>query len=114
LDLTIAGLPYKLSMDTGSSDFFIKGENSPGVPTRKYKSNSNYNALPTIQIGYLDGNLRTYATNLSVQFNGHTFNAPILVAYTAPQQFYDVEGIIGLSYPKLAKHQPTFIQTLIK
>jgi hypothetical protein len=86
-------------MDTGSSDFFIKGENSPGMPIMKYKSNSNYNILPVIQIGYLDGNLRTYATNLNVQFNDHTFNAPMLVAYTAPPQFQDVEGLIGLSYP---------------
>lgn len=36
------------------------------------------------------------------------------MAYTAPKQFEDVEGLIGLSFPSLARHQPTFIQTLIK
>jgi hypothetical protein len=41
-------------------------------------------------IGYLDGELKTYATNLDVEFNGLKFNAPVLVAYTAPPQFKDV------------------------
>jgi hypothetical protein len=113
LDLKIAGLPYKLSMDTGSSDFFIKGEAAPGSPSRRYKSNSRYTNLPTIKIGYLDGTLRTYATTLNVEFNGYTFNSSLLVAYTAPAQFLDVEGLIGLSFPELARHKPTFIQTLI-
>jgi hypothetical protein len=36
LNLTIGGLPYQLSIDTGSSDLFIKGENSPGIPKKKY------------------------------------------------------------------------------
>jgi hypothetical protein len=48
LGLKIAGLSYKLSMDTGSSDFFIKGEKSPGVPARKYKSKQNYMAMDKI------------------------------------------------------------------
>jgi hypothetical protein len=48
LNLKVAGLPYKLSMDTGSADFFVKGETAPGLPTLRYKSNSTYNTLPTI------------------------------------------------------------------
>jgi hypothetical protein len=84
LALNIAGIPYKLSMDTGSSDFFIKGENAPGAPTLKYKSNQSFNTKGAITIGYLDGNLKTYATVLTVEFNNHSFNAPILVAYTSP------------------------------
>lgn len=36
-----------------------------------------------------------------------------MVAYTAGKQFEDNEGLIGLSYPSLARHEPTFIQTLI-
>lgn len=36
LNLTIGGLPYRLNIDTGSSDIFIKGENSPGNPAVKY------------------------------------------------------------------------------
>lgn len=36
------------------------------------------------------------------------------MAYTAPKQFEDVQGLIGLSYPEIARHKPTFIQTLIK
>lgn len=80
----------------------------------KYKSGKNYKKLKMIGIGYLDGDLKTYAAELPVEFNGHKFNASLLVAYTAPVQMKKVEGIIGLSYPKLARHQPTFIQTLIK
>lgn len=32
LNLTVNDLPYQLSIDTGSSDFFIKGENMTGDP----------------------------------------------------------------------------------
>lgn len=39
----------------------------------------------------------------------------MLVAYTASNNFKDVEGILGLSFPILAKNpNPTFIQTLMK
>ena len=36
LPLKIAGLQYNLNVDTGSSDLFIKGEHSPGMPKDKY------------------------------------------------------------------------------
>jgi hypothetical protein len=36
LNLTVAGLAYRLNIDTGSSDIFIKGEQSPGNPATKY------------------------------------------------------------------------------
>jgi len=36
LHLIVAGLEYNVNIDTGSSDFFIKGEQSAGVPSVKY------------------------------------------------------------------------------
>lgn len=104
-----------MSVDTGSADIFIKGEKSPGVPNKKYRCGSNYKKKqPQVAIGYLDGQMDTYATVLDVEFDEKRFKVPLLVAYTAPKQFEDVEGLIGLSYPEIARHQPTFIQTLIK
>ena len=38
LHLIVDGLEYWLGMDTGSSDIFIKGENTSGSPKHKYKS----------------------------------------------------------------------------
>lgn len=50
-----------MSIDSGSSDIFIKGEKSQGKPKQRYhcgdiciKKNEKYT------IGYLDGELRTY------------------------------------------------------
>lgn len=36
LNLTIAGYLYRPNIDTGSSDLFIKGEDSIGLPEQKY------------------------------------------------------------------------------
>ncbi len=44
-----------MTMDTGSSDVFIKGENSPGDPKKRYVSGENYKSKPVVYIGYLDG-----------------------------------------------------------
>jgi hypothetical protein len=38
----------------------------------------------------LDGSVDTYETVLDVEFNNHTFDTPLLVAYKAPKQFEDV------------------------
>jgi hypothetical protein len=36
ISLNVNGFYYNLSIDTGSSDFFIKGEDLGGNPTRKF------------------------------------------------------------------------------
>jgi hypothetical protein len=36
LPITVAGFKYDLNVDTGSSDIFIKGQNTPGNPPVKY------------------------------------------------------------------------------
>ena len=38
---------------------------------------------------------------------------PILVAFKTDKNFDEQGGIVGLSYPFLARHRPTFIETLI-
>ena len=38
----------------------------------------------------------------------------MLVAYKSTVNFDDQAGLVGLSYPSLARHEPTFIQTLMK
>jgi len=44
----------------------------------------------------------------------HNFREHILVAYTAPHNFWKAQGVVGLSYPSLAiSPYPNFIQTLI-
>lgn len=35
------------------------------------------------------------------------------MAYTSNSQFDNVQGLVGLSFPELATHRPTFIETLI-
>ena len=45
---------------------------------------------------------------------GAEFKAEVLVAYEAVKKFDSVGGICGVSFPELAQHQPTLIQTLIK
>jgi hypothetical protein len=87
LHLTIGGIPYNLNVDTGSSDLFIKGENSPGSPTVKYTCPSCLKSNHKYRIGYLDGSLNTYLAQLPVQLGNHTFNEYVLVAYTAAQNF---------------------------
>ena len=85
--MTIEGLPYSLNIDTGSSDLFIKGENSKGKPAIKYtcpickKQNHRYT------ISYLDGSLYTYLKEVDVKFGRHSFKENILVAYYAPKNF---------------------------
>lgn len=37
----------------------------------------------------------------------------MLVAYSVPSTFEDVEGIVGLSYAFQANHHPTFIEILL-
>ena len=89
-----------MSIDSGSSDIFIKGQKSQGKPKIRYHcgqtcidNNSHY------QIGYLDGHLKTYETKLEVEIGDHKFNQSILVAYEVQDNFNDSEGLVGLSFP---------------
>ena len=36
LNITVAGLKYRLNIDTGSSNIFMKGEDSAGNPAVKF------------------------------------------------------------------------------
>lgn len=65
--MKIAGLDYKMTIDSGSSDIFIKGENASGKPKNRFHcgqtcidNNDHY------RIGYLDGKLETYEAKLPV------------------------------------------------
>jgi hypothetical protein len=59
--MKIAGLHYKMGIDSGSSDIWIKGENSQGEPTIRYKcGQSCIDKGDHYTVGYLDGRLKTY------------------------------------------------------
>ncbi len=63
--MKIAGINYKMSIDSGSSDIFIKGEKSKGKPKIKYQCGDVcINTHDKYKIGYLDGYLLTYESNL--------------------------------------------------
>jgi hypothetical protein len=87
LHLTIAGIPYNLNIDTGSSDLFIKGENSAGSPSNKYSCPSCLRNNAYYRIGYMDGYLDTYLDQLSVQLGSHNFKEYLLVAYKVDPNF---------------------------
>ena len=54
-----------MSIDSGSSDIFIKGEKSSGKPKIKYHCGDVcINTHDKYKIGYLDGHLLTYESNL--------------------------------------------------
>jgi hypothetical protein len=60
LNITVAGIDYRLNIDTGSSNIFIKGENSAGNPTVKFTCPKCMKNSPRYTISYLDGTLYTY------------------------------------------------------
>ena len=67
-----------------------------------------------MSVSYLDGTLYTYLKEAKIQFGKHSFKEHILVAYYAPKNFEVPQGLVGLSFPSLARNpHPTFIQTLI-
>ena len=58
--------------------------------------------------------MNTYVKELNIEFGKNKFKEHLLVAYYAPQNFEKPEGLVGLSFPRLARNpNPTFIQTLI-
>ncbi len=73
--MKVAGINYRMGIDSGSSDIFIKGEDSAGKPKKKYHcgheciDNSEH-----YRIGYLDGHLETYEKVLEVEIGEHKFN----------------------------------------
>lgn len=110
----MAGLPYNLNIDTGSSDLFIKGEQSKGNPANKYSCAECLKDNKKIRIAYMDGPVDTYLDELEVKIGEHSFKEWLLVAYSASQNFEAAEGLMGLSFPQLARNpHPTFLQTLI-
>lgn len=114
LPLIIEGYNYALNIDTGSSDIFIKGAGTTGNPKYKYSCSSCVYNNQQFYLSYIDGSLQTYEIELGVNFGIHNFREHILVAYTAPHNFYKAQGVVGLSYPSLAvSPYPNFIQNLI-
>ena len=83
LELIVDGIQYWLSVDTGSADIFIKGEETKGDPSEKYKNNEDYTKLEKIELGYLDGDVDCYEKVLPVEFNDLTIQMPLLVAFEA-------------------------------
>jgi hypothetical protein len=55
LGLTIEGLTYDLTIDTGSSDLFAKGENMIGNPVKKISCPTCMQQNTKASISYLDG-----------------------------------------------------------
>lgn len=104
-----------MTIDTGSSDIYIKGEHSRGVPGKRYVCGQwCIDNLPHYEIEYLDGKLETYAKNLEVKFGNHVFKESILVTYEVGKNFESSGGLVGLSFPSLAINpEPNFLQTLI-
>jgi hypothetical protein len=50
-----------MDIDSGSSDIFIKGEDSIGLPKKRYHcGQSCIDNNPHYSLGYLDGKLKTY------------------------------------------------------
>lgn len=114
INMTIGGLPYKLNIDTHSSDIFIKGENSPGNPVDKYSCPKCLEQNEKIILSYIDGPVEAYKTVLPVRLGSHTFTESILVAYSEPATFDKFDGLVGLSFPEQAVNKdPNFLQTLI-
>ena len=114
LPLIIEGYNYAINIDTGSSDIFIKGAGTKGSPQYKYSCPTCVNNNQQFTLSYIDGTLQAYEIDLGVNLGVHNFREHILVAYTAPHNFYKAQGVLGLSYPGLAvSPYPTFIQNLI-
>lgn len=100
LSINFNGFDYNLSVDTGSSDLFIKGEELEGNPLRKFSCKKCVEENQYVKIGYLDGKLDTYVYNSTVTLGKHTFNETILVAYATDRiiNFRKIGGIVGLSF----------------
>ena len=116
LTLNVNGFDYNLSIDTGSSDLFIKGEDLAGNPIRKFSCKKCMTENQHVKIGYLDGKLDTYLYNSTIVLGEHTFNESILVAYSSNniQNFLRIGGIVGLSFQEIARNPyPNFMNTLI-
>ena len=116
LHIVVNGFHYHLSIDTGSSDFFIKGENITGEPAVKFSCESCIRDNQYMSISYLDGQLDTYLYDANVTLGQHSFTEKILVAYASnnSMNFRRVGGILGVSFQEIARNPyPNFINTLI-
>lgn len=74
LPIVVQGIKYNMQIDSGSSDFVIKGENADGNPSKKYACNGQCEKNTKYQIQYLDGNMQTYEQNLTVNLGKYQFN----------------------------------------
>ncbi|KAI0278841.1 acid protease [Russula aff. rugulosa BPL654] len=96
-NLTLGGVDYHLQLDTGSSDLWIKGQNSP-LPNSNQTS-ATYNL--TYGIGWAFGHI-SYST---VQFSGISVpNQAFLDVSDAqnPAITYGASGIMGLGFTSLS------------
>ena len=65
LHLNVNDIGYDLNVDTGSSDFWIKGEDVKGDPYIRYSCNCNYMAdRDQYSVEYLDGPVKMYASDI--------------------------------------------------
>lgn len=60
LPIKVQGIGYNLQIDSGSSDFVIKGEQAPGNPSKRYTCNGKCENNQKYVIQYLDGKMFTY------------------------------------------------------
>jgi saccharopepsin len=96
-NLTLGGVDYRLQVDTGSSDLWIKGQSSP-LPNSNQTS-TTYNL--TYGIGWAFGHI-SYS---SVQFSGISVpNQAFLDVSSAqnPAITYGTSGIVGLGFTSLS------------
>jgi hypothetical protein len=101
LPLQVSGYSYSMHIDTGSSDFLIKGERTPGIPAQKYSCTGCISKNRIYKVSYMTGSAQAYEQLLPVTFGGRTMNISVLVAFQTTDMDND-EGILGLSYSSFA------------
>ena len=91
---------------------FIKGSKTKGKPLKKYNCDKSCQGR-YVKFAYLDGPVEGHLTTLSVEFQEHIFQCPMIVAEKVSKSFEDLGGLVGLSPLTQFSYEPTFIQTLI-
>lgn len=66
ISLLAGGKAYDMTVDTGSSDFFIKGETMTGIPSNKYQCAACMRDYPKTTLAYLDGIVDAYVQTVNV------------------------------------------------
>ena len=98
MNLEVANLTYRLVIDTGSSDFFIKGDNMEGEPKIKYSCPRCKQKAYRYLANYLDGSINCYTVNTTVSLSKNiSFTAQVRVGYeTSSAKFKPIGGVLGL------------------